>query len=127
VTVLAIAATFAGGGLGASLRYAIGHFVGERYDGEFPLGTTLINISGCFAAGFLASRFSTSHAGTAIAISFALTGFVGAYTTFSTYAVEGMLLYRDGRHALAVVSLAGTVIAGLLAAGIGAAMAGVAA
>jgi len=49
------------------------------------------------------------------------TGFLGGYTTFSTYALEGVLLYADGRRRLAALNLLGSVAVGLLAAALGAA------
>jgi fluoride exporter len=46
-----------GGGLGSVLRWWIGRVVGERYHGDFPLGTFLINISGSFVIGYLSALF----------------------------------------------------------------------
>jgi CrcB protein len=50
-------------------------------------------------------------------------GFLGGYTTFSTYALEGLLLYNEGSRRLAVAGLLGPVVAGLLAAAAGAGVA----
>jgi CrcB protein len=112
MTPLTLLAVFLGGGSGASCRYAVGHFIGSRYGGEFPLGTFLINVSGCFALGLLA-----------IPIALLATGFLGGYTTFSTYALEGVLLFEDGSRRLALMSLLGSVAAGMLAAAAGAGLA----
>lgn len=118
MTPLLLAAVFVGGGVGAACRYGLGRFVGERYDGAFPLGTFLINVSGCFLLGLLAS----APAARAAALPLALlgTGFLGGYTTFSTYALEGLLLYLDGSRRLALLSLLGSVAVGLAAAALGA-------
>jgi CrcB protein len=114
---------FLGGGTVASCRYGIGRFVGERYQGEFPLGTFLINVTGCFALGLLASILATMHRDVALATAGLGTGFLGGYTTFGTYAFEGVLLFTDGSRRLAVTSLLGSVVAGMLAAAAGAGVA----
>lgn len=117
LTMLAI---FVGGGAGATCRYGVGHFVGARYDGDFPLGTFLINVTGCFALGLLATVLGTLHRDVALPTALLATGFLGGYTTFSTYALEGVLLFDDGDRRMAVRSLLGSVVAGLLAAALGA-------
>jgi CrcB protein len=123
MTVLQLLAVFVGGGAGAASRYLFGRFVGERYDGDFPLSTYLINVTGCFALGLLASLLSASTTANALLMALLGTGFLGGYTTFSTYALEGVLLYLDGSHRVAVLSLAGSVACGLLAAAAGAGVA----
>ncbi len=119
MTPLAVLLIFFGGGAGATCRYGIGRFVGGRYQGEFPLGTFLINVTGCFAIGLLASL----HRNTALATAGLGTGFLGGYTTFSTYALEGVLLFTGGSRRLATTSLLGSVVCGMLAAAAGAALA----
>ena len=116
-------AVFGGGGTGAVCRYGVGRFVGERYGGAFPLGTCLINVTGCFALGLLAMALSAAHHDAALPTALLATGFLGGYTTFSTYALEGLLLYNDGSRRLAVAGLLGPVVAGLLAAALGAGVA----
>jgi CrcB protein len=123
MTPLTLLATFLGGGLGASCRYGVGRFVGSRYGGEFPLGTFLINVTGCFALGLLVSLLAASHLDVALLTALLGTGFLGGYTTFSTYALEGVLLFNDGSRRLALASLLGSVAAGLLAAAAGAGVA----
>ena len=115
-------AIFLGGGLGASCRYALGRFIGERYDGAFPLGTFIINVTGCFTLGLLATRIALSHRDAALLTALLATGFLGAYTTFSTYALEGVLLFLEGGRRLAALTLVGSVGAGMLAAALGAAL-----
>lgn len=120
MSALTLLATFVGGGMGAACRYGAGHFVGARYGGEFPLGTFLINVTGCFALGLLATLLAQTHRDVALPTALLATGFLGGYTTFSTYALEGLLLYTDHSRGLALASLLGSVAAGLIAAGAGA-------
>ena len=94
-------ALFVGGGAGATCRYGLGRVVGARYGGEFPLGTFLINVTGCFALGLLSSLLAALHRDTALLTALLATGFLGGYTTFSTYALEGVVLYNDGSRRLA--------------------------
>ncbi|MCL4543899.1 MAG: fluoride efflux transporter CrcB [Chloroflexi bacterium] len=123
MTLLQLLAVFIGGGAGSTVRHLIGRFIGERYGGDFPLGTYLINVSGCFALGLLATMLTTGMAHAALLLALLGTGFMGGYTTFSTYALEGVLLYLDGSHRVAILSLVGSVAAGLLAAAAGAGVA----
>jgi CrcB protein len=100
-----------GGSLGAVARYLIATAVAARTGGEWPLGTFIINMTGCFAIGFfltLATERLTLNEGWRF---FFPIGFVGAYTTFSTYEYETVRLVQSGAwgRALSYV-LASTVI-----------------
>lgn len=116
-------ATFVGGGAGAACRYVVGRALARRYQGSFPLGTFAINVSGCFALGLLASLLAAVVRDTRVATALLATGFLGGYTTFSTYALEGVLLAGGKRGSLAALSLVGSVLAGLGAAALGAGLA----
>lgn len=116
-------ATFVGGGAGASCRYAVGRAFALRYRGTLPLGTIAINVSGCFVLGLLASLLAAVHRDTRVATALLATGFLGGYTTFSTYALEGVLLAGGTRGSPAALSLVGSVLAGLGAAALGAGLA----
>lgn len=121
MSLLAALAVFLGGGSGAVCRYLIGHLVGGRYGGAFPLGTALINISGSFALGLIATLLAgTAHA--ALLTALLATGFLGGYTTFSTYALEGVVLYADGDRGDAALGLLLPVVLGLAGAAVGAAL-----
>ena len=105
----------AGGALGAIARYLIGTAVANRWGTSWPYGTFVINISGCFAIAFfltLASERYLVHEGWRF---FFPTGFVGAYTTFSTFEYETMRLVEDGawKRALSYVVL--SVVVGFFA------------
>lgn len=121
MTPLATLAVFAGGGSGAVCRYLIGHLVGSRYGGPFPLGTALINVTGSFLLGLGATLLAgASHP--AFWTALLLTGFLGGYTTFSTFALEGVVLFADGDRVNAALSLLLPVALGLAGAALGAAL-----
>ena len=122
MTALTLLAVFIGGGAGATCRYGVGRVVGARYAGVFPLGTFLINVTGCFALGLVYTVLARTQRDVALPAALLETGFLGGYTTFSTYALEGALLYADGRRWLAALNLLGSVAVGLLAAALGAAV-----
>jgi fluoride exporter len=103
-----------GGILGANARYLVGVYVAERLGMAFPYGTFLINVSGSLAIGFFltlaAERFSIDP----VWRLFFATGFLGAYTTFSSYTFEAAQLIRDGAYGLALLYLFGSVLAGMI-------------
>lgn len=114
-----------GGGFGSLLRWWIGRLVGERYHGSFPLGTFLINVSGAFVIGYLSVLFSIDwrdRYGSALNAGI-LTGILGGYTTFSSMQLDAAKLADKGQGRQAVIYLVLSVVSGLLAAWLGAALA----
>ncbi|ADG81459.1 fluoride efflux transporter CrcB [Thermincola potens] len=108
-----------GGIFGAVSRYGISKWVGGRWRGDFPLATFCINITGSFMLGLLSVLFTKGGASPAWLKPIATTGFMGAYTTYSTFAFEIINLIQDGENGIAVRYLLGSVILGLLAAWLG--------
>ena len=107
------------------LRWWIGVIVGERYHGEFPLGTFLINVSGSFIIGYPSVLFGVDwrdRYGAALN-ALVLTGVLGGYTTFSSMQLDAAKLAGKTRSGLAATYLLLSVAVGLLAAGFGAALA----
>jgi len=103
------------GALGAVSRYALGGFVSDRTTGAFPWGTFSVNVSGSFALALvftlLTERYLPHpHVRTALTV-----GFLGAYTTYSTYALESVRLAEDGALALAALNVIATVVAAVVA------------
>jgi fluoride exporter len=114
-----------GGGLGSVLRWWVGRVVGERYHGDFPLGTFLINISGAFLIGYLSALFAIDwhdRYDTALKAG-VLTGVLGGYTTFSTMQLDAAKLAGKRRGVFAAPYLLLSVAVGTLAAGLGVALA----
>ena len=108
-----------GGAAGAIARYMVGGWVQERWGPSFPYGTFVINVSGSFIIGLfatLAIRYAwNDYWRLLIAV-----GFVGAYTTFSTFEYETIQLIAEGsRYKAAAVNLLGSVVAGFFAAYVG--------
>jgi CrcB protein len=108
-----------GGCLGAIARYALGVWIYERMGTRFPYGTFVINISGCFLIGLtlavLDARTSIPRAWReAVPI-----GFIGAYTTFSTFEYETLRAAQQGQSAVAVGYLLSSIVIGFGAVWVG--------
>ncbi len=101
-----------GGFLGANARYLLGGWVASRLGVAFPYGTYLINVTGSFILGFfLAFAQDRPWVAPPARLLFAV-GFVGAYTTFSTFEYELIRLLQDGELLLGTVYLLGSVVSG---------------
>lgn len=111
-------AVAAGGLLGAPARYAVGQLLPTDKDG-FPWSTFLINVSGALLLGALVVLLLERFPPNRYARAFFGTGFLGAYTTFSTYMVETVVLAKDGYVARATAYLLGSLVVGLFAAWLG--------
>ena len=103
------------GFFGAVARYALGGFISERTQGAFPWETLVINVSGCFALGFIFTVLTERFMPNPTARIALTVGFLGAYTTFSTFAFETMRLAQDGAMLLAGINIVASVGVGLLA------------
>jgi len=109
-TVVAIAVA---GALGALARYGLEGLVSRRLPGAFPWGTFVVNVSGAFVLGFVFTVM-TEQLTVAPWIRGAITiGFVGAYTTFSTFSFETYRLVEDGAVGIAAANALGSIAAGL--------------
>ena len=82
-----------GGAAGAALRYLVSTPIQARGSGTFPLGTLAVNLCGCALVGFLSGWFEVIVLPPALR-SLVLVGLLGAFTTYSTYALETVHLLR---------------------------------
>jgi CrcB protein len=105
----------AGGFLGAIARYAISLWIGQRWGRSFPLGTFFINVSGSFLIGFLMALFAERLMLNPQWRMFLVIGFLGAYTTFSTFEYETGALLRDSEWLMAVLNVVLSVCIGFVA------------
>jgi fluoride exporter len=110
------------GAVGAPLRYMVDTVVTDRVGGAIPVGTFVVNVSGCFVLGLL----------TGLAIYHGLpgtprlvlgTGLVGAYTTFSTFSFETVALLEEGEAREALRNVVLSAVVGTLSAAAGLALA----
>ena len=102
-----------GGFLGANARYALGAWIIQRAGVSFPLHTLVINVTGSLAIGvllvLLTERLVVDPAWRLLLV----VGFLGGYTTFSSYTFEGLELVREGELLAAVGYVLGSNVLGL--------------
>lgn len=113
--VLAVAAA---GGVGSGLRHLADQAVPARLRDRFPWGIVAVNISGSFALGLLVGAFAGTTAEAVLGV-----GLLGGYTTFSTACLDAVSMLAQRRRVLAAGYGAGTLLAGVLAAACGVAIA----
>ena len=107
---------------GAASRYWLDGVVTRLVGAGFPWGTFVVNLSGCFLIGLLTTVLTERllpHPDLRVAVTI---GFIGAYTTFSTFAYETLRQLQDGSVALAVANVAGSVVLGVAVAWAGVAL-----
>jgi fluoride exporter len=102
------------GGVGAVARFAVDGAVAAKAGRDFPYGTAVVNLLGAFVLGVLVGA-SVGHD----AYELAGTGLIGAFTTFSTWALESHRLGEDGELRLGVMNLAISLILGVAGAWLG--------
>jgi len=104
---------------GALSRYALSGWVADRSKGAFPWGTFVVNVAGCFALGLVFALLTERYLPHPTVRAALTIGFLGAYTTFSTFAFETMRLIDNGAVLLAGLNVLGSVAAGITAVYIG--------
>jgi CrcB protein len=112
-----------GAALGAPIRWLLDGYVQSKHDSVFPWGTFTINVLGSFLLGLLLGASLEGEELTRL-VALAGTGFCGAFTTFSTFSYETVVLAQEGSSPIAVLNVVGSVLAGLAAAFAGWALAG---
>lgn len=101
-----------GSALGGGLRYGIAEWMAHRFGNSFPLGTLLVNVSGCFVIGLLAamiepgSRFVLGPG----ARLFWMVGVLGGFTTFSSFSLQTLLLAKSGQWTAAGANIVLSIV-----------------
>ncbi len=108
----------AGGVIGALCRFAVYDFCRPWWTHGFPLPTLIINGVGCLIAGMFFEYWREHPWFPTLSLFFAV-GFLGSFTTFSTFGLESFQLMRQGQYSLAMANVGGNMVLGLLAVGAG--------
>lgn len=101
-----------GGFAGAISRYWMGTFITQRMGLRFPYGTFLINISGCFLIGFFMHLLAERGVLDLHWLYVIVIGFIGAYTTFSTFEYETMRALQDRQLGMGLLYVGSSVLVG---------------
>lgn len=103
-----------GGILGANARYLVSVWAARSIGTDFPYGTMIVNVTGSIVLGFVLA-FVTGTLTSDIAIRYLIaTGFLGSYTTFSTFVFESLALVQQGDRRLATINVLGSAVLGVV-------------
>jgi CrcB protein len=102
-----------GGAIGAVLRFVISGLAYSLLGQNFPWGTLIVNMIGCFVIGFLSRLFEDLAISPNLRV-LILVGGLGAFTTFSTYALENVNLLRDGELGIALIDITVSTVLGII-------------
>ena len=109
---------FVAGGAGSVSRYLIGVLTFERFGAAFPYGTIIVNVAGCFALG-AAAQLASATSWTPEFRAALTVGFLGGFTTYSSFNHETLALMMSGAVGEAVLNVVITIAGGLLAGSLG--------
>ena len=104
---------FLGGGAGSVLRFLISNYTQKTVNiNNFPLGTFLVNVIGCFLIGWLTAYFVKVDSYLKFLL---VTGFCGGFTTFSAFSAENFSLWQSGNYGMLILYILLSVIVGFAA------------
>jgi len=111
ISVYGLCWVMLGGALGGVARFYLSGVVGRRVGETFPWGTMMVNVTGSFAIGVIAALaqgdlLPLTPTGWQVAV----TGFLGCYTTVSSFSLQTLSLVREGEHLQALANIAGTLV-----------------
>jgi len=108
-----------GGSLGALMRFVVSSSITEKFGTSFPYGTLTVNVLGSFVMGFLA-MFLVERMGLDPLLRLGIfVGFLGAFTTFSTFSMETLNLFEQGESVRALANMFVSVVLSVLAVWLG--------
>ena len=106
-----------GGSIGAVLRYVIAHFTQSMASTPFPVGTLTVNILGCALIGLLAAFLLGSNPQHKEVLRLLLMiGILGGFTTFSSFALDALKMFQDGKLGFAMLYILLSNVLGIIAA-----------
>jgi fluoride exporter len=108
-----------GGFLGAIARFWMSGYISSRWGPRFPYGTFVVNMTGCFLIGFMVALLVEKGYGSPGWRYLIPIGFIGAYTTFSTFELETFQTLRDGEIWFAFLNVFLSVIVGFVSVWLG--------
>lgn len=110
---------FIGGGLGSVIRYIITRYVTHKYESDLPLGTFIVNVIGSLLLGVIVGVAQKNNWVESHILVLFTAGFCGGFTTFSAFALENVLLMKQGDVAIVLFYTTLSIILGLVAAFLG--------
>ena len=113
-----------GGGAGSLARYLAGTAIMSRFGGRFPLGTLIVNVSGSFVIGLLMTLFTERWQPHPYWRLLLVVGFLGGYTTFSSFEYETYQAVREGGQWIGALNVVASVLCGYFAVWLGSAIVG---
>jgi len=111
--IIKILLLLAGGAIGTVSRYAVSGLTHKYVDGTFPYGTLMVNILGSLIIGLLWGIWETANISSNMR-TFIFIGILGGFTTFSTYSLETLNLFREGEVKMAVLNILANNVFGIL-------------
>lgn len=111
--------TALGGAVGSLCRWGLHAATKHWFQGQYPIGTFLSNVLGCFVAGALAAWFSKNNAENEALRQLLLVGFCGGFTTFSSFSLENINLIQSGQTLQALLYTALSLLMGFGALALG--------
>ena len=102
----------AGSALGGLSRYYLGGFIQRVSGSSFPYGTLMVNLAGCLLVGFIVAIAGVRFPLSASARVFLISGFCGAFTTFSAFMVESDFLFQSGHAWTALLNILISLLGG---------------
>jgi len=110
---------FLGGGVGACSRYLIAQFANAKWGADFPIGTFIANVIGCFIIGFFMAAITEKYIINPHWRLFVVVGFVGGLTTFSSFSYESIQLLQNGGLNIAMANILANMVIGFTATWLG--------
>nr|WP_084577484.1 fluoride efflux transporter CrcB [Sporomusa malonica] len=104
-----------GGGIGAASRYVVSSWAAERFGSNFPYGTLLVNVAGCFIIGLFLALVTDKLIVKPEWRLFVTTGFLGGLTTFSSFSYETIKLLQEAGISLALYNVLANCVIGFFA------------